>query len=161
MRIVLSGSNFKARVTDVLSMFWETVIGPVQHASEFALVFRAFLWLLSTERTPSGVWIGEVGDKRSDSISFSGHVEYLRTKDWMWVCNVVRFEFQILGVFKHFHSAERIQKCVDSQAGFAGYVCGRKANSQIQKYPDSCGTGSRNRDKRNTFDTKRFDVSTT
>ena len=46
--------------------------------SGFVLVSRTPR--LITEHAPSGV---RVGDKRSDSISSSGHVEYLRGKDWI------------------------------------------------------------------------------
>ena len=53
------------------------------------------------------------------AFSFSGHVKYLRGKDWIWDCNGIGFEnirirpstrFQILCVLKIFHYGQRTQK---------------------------------------------------
>lgn len=72
-------------------------------------------------------------DMRSDSISFSGHVEYSLSKGWIWVCYVIGLkniqiwpstQFQILCMFKYLHSGEQIH-VLDSPD-----TCGRKANPQ-------------------------------
>ena len=53
--------------------------------------------------------------------------------------------FQIHSVFKNFHSGERVQKVVDSYAGFTGYVRTEavpgKKKLRIEKYPDTSGRG--------------------
>ena len=53
--------------------------------------------------------------------------------------------FRIHSVVKNFHSGERIQKVVDSYAGFTGYVRTEavpgKKKLRIEKYPDTSGRG--------------------
>ena len=53
--------------------------------------------------------------------------------------------FWIHSVFKNFYSRERIQKVVDSYAGFTGYVwmeaVSGKKKLLFEKYPDTCGQG--------------------
>ena len=84
----------------------------------------------------------ELAIREAVTFSLSGHVEYFRNKDWIWVCNVIGFEnirirpstrFQILSVFKNFHSGEWIQKVVDSHTGLLD-TFGQKANPQRKSY---------------------------
>ena len=57
--------------------------------------------------------------------------------------DLATIRFQIHGVFKNFHSGERIKKLGDSYAGFTGYVWTKAKSGEekqrIKKYPDTYG----------------------
>ena len=83
----------------------------------------------------------ELASREATAFSFSGHVEYLRGKDWISVCKDIgldRPHYSSLCVLKNVHSGEQITKVTDSHADSPRYVWTKgesaKTKLQIQKY---------------------------